>query len=257
MTTTSRTSADATDRRLVGRTYAIPFAQVWEAALDLVRGELPRWHARWWDEEEGVIHALTRGRLSRRTSDVVIRIRLDVQAQTRVDLRSTSRSRGLGDFGSNTRLIGTFIGALDRKFIRPQAPPTPARDEFVPAAAGGNTEPPAGDSAPEESVGSAAEEGDAEQTAIRQRRTRAPSRRLSRRGPRSRLARARRGGRGSRRRSGNRRKDRSHARAPAAEGTAPDPDPPAGNGNRAARRRPGGRRGNRSRRPRGGRAQRR
>lgn len=123
LATTSRTSADATDRRLVGRTYAIPFAQVWDAALDLVRGELPRWHARWWDEEEGVIQALTRGHLSRRASDVVIRIGLDELAQTRVDLRSTSRSGRLGDFGGNTRLIGAFITALDRKLAKPRPVP--------------------------------------------------------------------------------------------------------------------------------------
>jgi hypothetical protein len=107
----------------VGRTYAIPFSRVWDGALDLVRGELPRWHARWWDEEEGVIQALARGYVSRRGSDVMIRITLDAQAQTRVDLRSTSRSRRLGDFGSNTRLIGAFIAALDRKLTSPLTAP--------------------------------------------------------------------------------------------------------------------------------------
>ncbi|MXY29726.1 MAG: DUF1499 domain-containing protein [Gammaproteobacteria bacterium] len=251
--TTSRTSADATDPRLVGRTYAIPFAQVWEAVLDLVRGELPRWHARWWDEEEGVIHALTRGRLSRRASDVVIRIGLDVQAQTRVDLRSTSRSKGLGDFGSNTRLIGTFIGALDRKLTRPQAPPAPARKEPVPAQVAGDNEPPPGDYAPVEVVGSAVEEGNGEQTAISRHRARSPRRRVSRRGPRSRLARGRRGVRGPSRRSGNWRKDRSRPEAPAAGGTALDPDPRTADGNRAPRRRIGCRPASRSRSPRGGR----
>ncbi|MXW10451.1 MAG: DUF1499 domain-containing protein [Gammaproteobacteria bacterium] len=251
--TTSRTSADATDRRLVGRTYAIPFAQVWEAALDLVRGELPRWHARWWDEEEGVIHALTRGRLSRRASDVVIRVGLDEQAQTRVDLRSTSRSKGLGDFGSNTRLIGAFVAALDRKLTRPRAPLVPARRESVPANAGGDNEPPAGDSAPVEVVVSAVEEGNGEQAVIRRHRARAPRRRVSRRGPRSRLAQARRGVRGPSRRSGNWRQDRPRPEAPAAGGTALDPDPRTADGSRPARRRVGCRPASRSRSPRGGR----
>ena len=207
-------------------------------SLDLVRGELPRWHARWWDEEEGVIHALTRGRLSRRASDVVIRIGLDVQAQTRVDVRSTTRSKGLGDFGSNTRLIGTFIGALDRKLTRPQAAPAPVGKEVVPANVGGDNEPPA---------------GDGEQPAIHRRRTRPPRRRVSRRGPRSRLARARRGVRGQSRRSGNWRKDRSRPEEPAVGGTALDPDPRTADGNRAARRRIGCRPASRSRSPRGGR----
>ena len=138
----------------MGRTYAIPFSRVWDAALDLVRGELPRWHARWWDEEEGVIQALTRGHLSRRTSDVVIRIGLDEQAQTRVDLRSTSRSTRLGDFGSNTRLIGTFIAALDRKLTSPRTPPAPVREESFPADGGGDPEPPAGDFASVKVAGS-------------------------------------------------------------------------------------------------------
>lgn len=144
----------------MGRTYAIPFARVWEAALDLVRGELPRWHARWWDEEEGVIQALARGRLSRRASDVVIRIGLDAQAQTRVDLRSTSRSRRMGDFGGNTRLIGAFVGGLDRKLAKPQAPSAPARKESASARVGGDTESPAGASPPAEVAESAVAEGE-------------------------------------------------------------------------------------------------
>lgn len=122
---TARTSADAADARLVGRTYAIPFRRVWNGALDLVRGELRRWHARWWDEEAGVIQALHKGRFSRRTSDVVVRIRLDEEGQTRVDLRSTSRSGRVGDLGSNTRLIGAFVTALDRKLAGPPSPPRP------------------------------------------------------------------------------------------------------------------------------------
>ena len=124
----AQTSVDATDRRLVGRTYAIPFSRVWDAAVDLVRGELPRWYARWWDEEAGVIQALTRGRFSRRASDVVIRVRLDAEGQTRLDVSSTSRSRRLGDFGGNTRLIGAFIAALDRKLSEAHAPSAPASE---------------------------------------------------------------------------------------------------------------------------------
>ena len=90
----------------------------------------------------------------------MIRIGLDAQAQTRVDLRSTSRSRRLGDFGGNTRLIGTFIGALDRKLAMRQTPArTPAREESVPAKVGGDTESPAGVSAPAEVVASAVAEG--------------------------------------------------------------------------------------------------
>jgi len=247
----ARTSADAADRRLVGRTYAIPFAHVWDAALDLVRGELPRWHARWWDEEEGVIQALTRGHLSRRASDVVIRIGLDELAQTRVDLRSTSRSRQLGDFGSNTRLIGAFIAALDRKLTRPRTPPAPVREASLPEEAGGDPEPPADYSAPVEVAGPAVE-SDRDRTGFGRRSSHAPGRNAGRRGLRSRRAHARRGGRGSNRRPGYRGKGRSDAEAPAAEGTAPDAGPPAAEGSRASGRHGSGR-GSRSRGRRGGR----
>ena len=147
LSATARTSQNAVDPRLTGRTYAIPFSHVWNAALDLVRGELPRWHARWWDEEAGVIQALSRGRFSRRASDVVIRIRLDAQAQTRVDLRSASRSKRVGDLGGNTRIIGVFTYALDKKLAAPPAPPAPAseRDESIPKDVGGEAEHPAGE----------------------------------------------------------------------------------------------------------------
>ena len=144
LTGTARTSIDATDQRLLGRTYAIPFSRVWDAALDLVRGGLPRWHVRWWDEEAGIIQALSRSRFSRRASDVVIRIRLDEQAQTRVDLRSTSRSRRMGDFGSNTRLIGAFTVALDRILVATPAPP-PEGDGLGPGDAAEPAELPDGD----------------------------------------------------------------------------------------------------------------
>lgn len=149
---TARTSADSADLRLAGRTYAIPFARVWDASLDLVRGELHHWYARWWDEELGVIQALSRGPLFRRVSDVVIRIRLDEQAQTRVDLRSTSRFTLIGDFGGNNRLIDVFTNALDRKLTQPPPPPV----LIAPESDGADLEAtrpashPAGDSAPAE-----------------------------------------------------------------------------------------------------------
>ena len=127
---TSETSIGSPDPRLVGRTYAIPFAQVWKVALDLVTGGLPRWYARWWDEEVAVIQALSRGRHSRRVSDVIIRLRLDEEGQTRVDLRSSSRFTMVGDFGGNTRLIGAFCAALDRKLTEPA--PAPALMDAAP-----------------------------------------------------------------------------------------------------------------------------
>lgn len=134
---TAETSIDSGDARLVGRTYGIPFAQVWDSCLDLVRGELPHWYARWWDEEVAVIQALRSRAYSRRVSDVAIRIRLDEEGQTRVDVRASSRFTAVGDFGSNTRLIGAFCAALDRKLTEPPPPPALIADvEPIPAEAG-------------------------------------------------------------------------------------------------------------------------
>ncbi len=131
---------------------------MWDASLELVRGGLPRWHARWWDEEAGVIQALARGRFLRRASDVVVRIRLDAQGQTRVDLRSTSRPPRWGGFANNARRIGVFTLELDRMLaIAPEPPPASsesARDGSGKAAA--RTELPSGGAAPDPS-GSASE----------------------------------------------------------------------------------------------------
>ena len=127
----------------MGRTYAIPFRRVWNGALDLVRGDLRGWHARWWDEEVGVIQAFHKGRVTGRASDVVVRLRLDEQGQTRVDLRSTSRSKRFGDLGGNTRLIGAFVNALDRKLASPPSPrPEPEMDASRPEDAGSRELPP-------------------------------------------------------------------------------------------------------------------
>ena len=123
MVSTAETRIDSADLRLVGRTYAIPFVRVWKACLDLVRGDLPGWYARWWDEELAVIQALARVAPFRRVSDIAICVRLDEQGQTRVDLRSSGRFTVVGDFGSNTRLIGEFCAALDRKLTEPPPPP--------------------------------------------------------------------------------------------------------------------------------------
>ena len=120
----------------------------------------------------------------------MIRITLDAQAQTRVDLHSTSRSRRLGDFGSNTRLIGAFVAALDRKVTRSRTPPAPVREESFPADAGGDAEPPADDSASVEVAGSVVE-SDGDGPGISRPGSREPRRHGRGRGPRSRHAHAR------------------------------------------------------------------
>ena len=108
------TAATAKDPRLRGRTYAIPFDDVWRASLALVDGGLRRWELLEADDQEGTIRGTARGLVGDRfTSSVTVRVTLDADAQTRVDALSASRS-GRGDLGSNARKLRKFFRALDR-----------------------------------------------------------------------------------------------------------------------------------------------
>ncbi|HEU0078276.1 MAG TPA: DUF1499 domain-containing protein, partial [Longimicrobiaceae bacterium] len=100
--TTNRAWTDpgSDDTRLRGRTYAVPFAAVWSAILAEVA-------ARGWTTLEaqpvaGEIHAEARTRLWKFVDDVWIRLSLDGDGQTRVDLVSASRV-GRADLGTNAR----------------------------------------------------------------------------------------------------------------------------------------------------------
>jgi len=108
------TAIDEADPRLRGRTYAIPFENVWQAASSLANGGLRRWRITSSDDTEGVIHAEAKTLLFRFVDDVVVQVKLDRDAQTRVDLQSASR-KGAIDFGANARRTGRFFKALDRK----------------------------------------------------------------------------------------------------------------------------------------------
>jgi hypothetical protein len=114
------TAQDHWDPRLRGRTYAIPFEQVWQAALALANGGLRRWKVRSSDDYEGVIDVEARSLMLRFVDEVRTRVYLDENAQTRVDLESRSR-KGKADFGANARRVGRFLRALDRKLIPPPA----------------------------------------------------------------------------------------------------------------------------------------
>lgn len=130
--TRNRAETDPTspDRRLRGRTYAISFDRVWNASLRLADGGLRGWHVEHADDHEGIIRAVSRTLVFRLPDDVEISIRLDENAQTRVDVRASSR-KGKGDLGRNPRNIGRFFRALDRalgatpsQILDPTAPPT-------------------------------------------------------------------------------------------------------------------------------------
>ncbi|MFW5951132.1 MAG: DUF1499 domain-containing protein [Gemmatimonadota bacterium] len=131
------TSPGARDPRLRGRTYAIPFEDVWQASTALVAGGLKRWEVLEADDQEGTIRGMARGRIERTTSAITIRITLDDDAQTRVDALSASHV-GRADFGRNARRLQHFFAALDRQLedrrgksierltIEPTTAPTPS-----------------------------------------------------------------------------------------------------------------------------------
>lgn len=110
---TAETDPRAPDPRLRGRTYAIPFEEVWQAALGLANGGLPRWRVVASDDDEGTIHAESATLVFKFVDDVHIHVGLDENGQTRVDLRSASRV-GKGDLGRNPRTIGRFLDRMDQ-----------------------------------------------------------------------------------------------------------------------------------------------
>lgn len=106
------TAPGAEDERLRGRTYGIPFQQVWQAALALIDGGLKRWEVTEQDDEEGIIRGIIRSRAPGFDSAITVRIILDPNAQTRVDALAASRS-ARADLGSNVRRLRRFFAALD------------------------------------------------------------------------------------------------------------------------------------------------
>ncbi|HEX7240189.1 MAG TPA: DUF1499 domain-containing protein [Longimicrobiaceae bacterium] len=115
--TTNRAWTDpaAADHRLRGRLYAVPFAQVWRAAL--AEAEARRWTVVEADPAAGEIHAEARTRLWKFTDDVWVRLSLDSDGLTRLDMVSASRV-GSADLGTNARRIARFLHALDRRMMR-------------------------------------------------------------------------------------------------------------------------------------------
>lgn len=110
----ARTDPEHPDTSLRGRTYAIPFSKVWKAARDLASGELQGWALHEADEDTGVLRAECRVFLLHDRDEAVVRISLDENGQTRVDMTSHSRA-GRRDLGRNARRIRRFFLLLDRK----------------------------------------------------------------------------------------------------------------------------------------------
>jgi hypothetical protein len=107
----AQTSPGAPDPDLRGRTWAVPFEEVWEAAVWLASGGLRGCSLRRANDRDGIIIAEARARFVG-VSDFTISVVLDADAQTRVDARSVSRA-GKADLGTNARRIRTFFRMLE------------------------------------------------------------------------------------------------------------------------------------------------
>lgn len=105
------TDDESPDPRLRARTYAVPFAAVWNAALSIAQ-ETRGWTVTASDPVGGEIVAEASTRMWKFVDDVWIRISLDDDAQTRVEMTSASRV-GRADLGTNARRIARFLHALD------------------------------------------------------------------------------------------------------------------------------------------------
>jgi len=109
----AETDPASEDHRLKGRTYTIPFEDVWTAAFRLAAGGLRGWSLHAADDQEGVIEGKAKPLLFGRDCGVRVEIGLDENAQTRVDVQSACEGKR-GDFGRSRRTIGRFFRALDR-----------------------------------------------------------------------------------------------------------------------------------------------
>ena len=112
------TDDEASDPRLRPREYAVPFVTVWEAALSIAGGTRG-WTVTASDPRAGEIVAEARTRMWKFVDDVWIRISLDDDGQTRVDVTSASRV-GKADLGTNARRIARFLHDLDRHVLGPK-----------------------------------------------------------------------------------------------------------------------------------------
>jgi hypothetical protein len=108
------TDVEALHPALRGRTYAIPFETVWQGVVSLAGGGLRDWSIASADDQIGVVTAHARGGLLRPAIDVRISVRLDHNAQTRVDIFARTYGER-HDLGRSRRLIARFTRQLDRK----------------------------------------------------------------------------------------------------------------------------------------------
>jgi hypothetical protein len=94
-----------------GRTYAAPFAAVWDL-LDAEIRARRNWELVHADEERGLFTIVCRCLMPPGTDDLSVWVCLDEDGLTRVDVRSSARG-GRRDFGANQRRVNSIIRALD------------------------------------------------------------------------------------------------------------------------------------------------
>lgn len=114
--TSAHTHPAASDPSLRGRTWAVPFEDVWEAAVWLASGGLRGCSLRRANDRDGIIIAEAHARFAG-VADFTISVTLDEDAQTRVDARSVSRE-ARADLGTNTRRIRTFFRMLEDRLAQ-------------------------------------------------------------------------------------------------------------------------------------------
>ncbi|CAN5849810.1 hypothetical protein BH23GEM8_BH23GEM8_20260 [soil metagenome] len=106
------TDPDHSDRRLQGSAHSLPYSVIWDAALALAH-RMSRWVVVSADSGKGEIVAEATSRFAGFVDDVVIRVSLDDQGLTRVDLSSHSRV-GRFDFGANRRRVQKYLRRLEK-----------------------------------------------------------------------------------------------------------------------------------------------
>jgi len=121
----AQTHPDHPDARLRGRSYAIAFERVWSSALIVAEEDVQGWSVQRWDDRSGTITVEGHSRFPTRVDEIQIRVTLDPNAQTRLDVRSIAL-KGTFDLGRSTRRIGEFLRMLDRKL-------GPSEEEILPA----------------------------------------------------------------------------------------------------------------------------
>ena len=88
----ANTDMRATDVRLRGRTYTIPFEDVWQSAMRVGGGGIVGWSIGRFDDSQGLIEALAKTPFLGFETEVHIQIGLD-----QMPLRCPAATKGIGD----------------------------------------------------------------------------------------------------------------------------------------------------------------